>query len=67
MHFWLYGTDWTTPASQPNQPTPAEPVNAANNEEMTPDITTQKPPPRAMPYHQPSFNLDRPTRAPDKG
>ena len=29
---------------------------------MIPDLTIQKPPPRTIPYHQPSFNLDRPTR-----
>ena len=28
----------------------------------TPDLTTQKPPPRTVPYEPPSFNLDRLTR-----
>ena len=51
-----------TPAPQPNQPLQAEPVSTANNEEKIPNLTTQKPQPRTIPYHQPSFNLDRPTR-----
>ena len=34
----------------------------ACNEDMIPDLTTQKPPPRTVPYQPPSFNLDRPTR-----
>ena len=34
----------------------------AYNEDMIPDLTTQKPPPRTVPYQPPSFNLDRPTR-----
>ena len=56
------GPTGPTPTSQPNQPPPAEPVSTANNEEPIPDLTTQKPPPRTVPYHQPSFNLDRPAR-----
>ena len=34
----------------------------AYNEDMIPDLTTQKPLPRTVPYQPPSFNLDRPTR-----
>ena len=60
--FGYMGPTGPAPAPQPNQPPPLEPVSTANNEEMIPDQTTQKPPPRTIPYHQPSFNLDRPTR-----
>ena len=60
--FNYMGLTGPAPAPQPNQPPPAVPVSTANNEEMIPDLTTQKPPPRTVPYHQPSFNLDRPTR-----
>ena len=49
-------------APQPNQPPPADPVSTAYNEDTIPDLITQKPPPRTIPYQQPSFNLDRPTR-----
>ena len=48
-----------TPASQP---CPADPVSTAYNEDIIPDLTTQKPPPRTVPYQPPLFNLDRPTR-----
>ena len=60
--FGYMGPTGPAPAAQPNQPSPAGPVSTANNEEMIPYLTTQKPPPRTVPYHQPSFNLDRPTR-----
>ena len=45
-----------------NNSTIADPVSTAYNEDMIPDLTTQKPPPRTVPYQPPSFNLDRPTR-----
>ena len=50
------------PAPQRNQPPPAGPVSTAYNKDMIPDLTTQKPPPRTVPYQPPSFNLDSPTR-----
>ena len=54
----------TRPASapQPSQPPTGDPASMAYNEDMIPDLTTQKPPPRTVPYQPPSFNLDRPTR-----
>ena len=56
------GPTGPTPATQAQQPCPAGPVHIACNEDTIPDLTTQKPPPRAVPYQPPSFNLDRPTR-----
>ena len=56
------GPTGPAPATQAQQPCPAGPVHVACNEDMTPDLTTQKPPPRTVPYQPPSFNLDRPTR-----
>ena len=50
------------PATQASQPHPADPVSTAYNEDIIPNLTTQKPPPRTVPYQPPSFNLDRPTR-----
>ena len=60
--FSYMGLTGPKPAMQPNQPPPAELISTANNEKMVPDLTIQKPPPRTIPYHQPLFNLDRPTR-----
>ena len=60
--FSYMGLTGPVPAPQPNQPPPADPVNTAYNEDMIPDLTTQKLPPRTVPYQPPSFNLDRPTR-----
>ena len=56
------GPTGPAPAPQAKQPCPAGLVSTAYNEDMIPDLTTQKPPPRAVPYQPPSFNLDRPTR-----
>ena len=60
--FGYMGLTGPTPAPQPNQPTPAGPAPTTNNNEMIPDLTTQKPPSRTVPYQQPSFNLDRTAR-----
>ena len=60
--FGYMGPTGPAPATQANQPCPAGPVCTAYNEDMIPDLTTQKPPPRTEPYQPPSFNLDRPTR-----
>ena len=60
--FGYMGLTGPTPAAQPNQPPLAGPVSTAYNEDMIPDLTTRKPPPRTVPYQPPSFNLDRPTR-----
>ena len=60
--FGYMGPTGLTPVTQANQPCPAGPVHAAYNEDTIPDLTTQKPPPRTVPYQPPSFNLDRPTR-----
>ena len=51
-----------TPATQAQQPCPAGPVSTACNEDTIPDLTTQKPLPRTVPYQPPSLHLDRPTR-----
>ena len=54
----------TGPASavQISQPHLADPVSTAYNEDIIPDLTTQKSLPRTVPYQPPSFNLDRPTK-----
>ena len=52
----------STPATQASQPCLADPVSTAYNEDIIPGLTTQKPLPRTVPYQQPLFNLDRPTR-----
>ena len=48
--------------TQISQPRLADPVSIAYNEDIIPDLTTQKPPPRIVPYQPPSFNLDRLTK-----
>ena len=60
--FGCMGPTGPTPATQAKQPHPAGPVSTAYKEDTTPDLTTQKPPPRTVPCQPPSFNLDRPTR-----
>ena len=50
------------PATQISQPHLVDPVSTAYTEDLIPDLTTQKPPPRTVPYQPPSFNLDRPTK-----
>ena len=60
--FSYMGPTGPTPAPQPKQPPPAGPVSAAYNEDMVPDLTTQRPPPRTVSVQPPSFNLDRPIR-----
>ena len=49
-------------ATQTSQPCLADPVSTAYNNDIIPDLTTQKPLPRTVPYQPPSFNLDRPTK-----
>ena len=56
------GPTGPTSVTQTSQPCLAYPVNTAYNEDIIPDLTTQKPPPRTVPYQPPSFNLDRPTK-----
>ena len=60
--FGYMGPTGPAPATQASQPHPADPVSTVYNEDIIPDLTTQKPPPRTVPYQPPSFNLDRPTR-----
>ena len=60
--FGCMGPTGSAPATQASQPCPADPVSTAYNEDIIPDLTTQKPPPRTVSYQPPSFNLDRPTR-----
>ena len=60
--FGYIGPTGPTPATQAKQPHPAGPVSTAYNKDTIPDLTTQKPPPRTLPYQPPSFNLERPTR-----
>ena len=50
------------PATQISQPHLADPVSTAYTEDIIPDLTTQKPPPRTVPYQPPSINLDRSTK-----
>ena len=60
--FGCIGPTGPTPATQAQEPHPAGPFCTACNEDTIPDLTTQKPLPRTVPYQPPSFNLDRPTR-----
>ena len=60
--FGCIGPTGPAPATQTKQPHPAGPVSTTYHEDTIPDLTTQKPPPRTVPYSPPSFNLDRPTR-----
>ena len=50
------------PATQISQPHLVDPVSTSYTEDIIPDLTTQKPPPRTVPYQPPSFNLDKPTK-----
>ena len=56
------GPKGPAPATQAKQQHPVGPVSTTYNENMMPDLTTQKLPPRAVFYQPPSFNLDRPNR-----
>ena len=60
--FGCMGPTGPAPAIQASQPHPADPVSTSYSEDIKPDLTTQKPPPRTVPYQPPLFNLDRPTR-----
>ena len=60
--FGCMGPIGPTPATQTSRPHPADPVSTAYNDDIIPDLTTQKPLPRTVTYQLPSFNLDRPTR-----
>ena len=60
--FGCMGPTEPAPATQGSQQCPVDPASTAYNEDIIPDLTTQKPPPRTVPYQLPSFNLDRPTR-----
>ena len=56
------GPTGPAPATQISQPLLVDPVSTAYTENLIPDLTTQKQPPRTVPYQPPSFNLDRPTK-----
>ena len=60
--FACMGPTGPAPATRTSQPHLADPVSTAYNEDIIPDLTTQKPPTRTVPYQPPLFNLDRPTR-----
>ena len=60
--FSCMGPTGPAPGTQINQPHLPDPVGTAYTEDLIPDLTTQKPPPRTVPYQPPSFNLDRPTK-----
>ena len=60
--FGCMGPTGPAPATQISQPHLVDPVSTAYTEDLIPDLTTQKPPPRTVPYQSPSFNLDRPTK-----
>ena len=60
--FGCMGPTGPAPAMQISQSHLVDPVSTAYNEDIIPELTTQKPPPRTVPYQPPSFNLDRPTK-----
>ena len=60
--FGCIGPTGPAPATQISQPHLMDPVSTAYTEDIIPDLTTQKSPPRTVPYQPPSFNLDRPTK-----
>ena len=60
--FGCMGPTEPAPATQISQPHLVDPVSTAYTEDLIPDLTTQKPSPRNVPYQPPSFNLDRPTK-----
>ena len=60
--FGCMGPTGSAPATQIIQPHLVDPVSTAYTEDIIPDLITQKPPPRTVPYQPPSFNLDRPTK-----
>ena len=57
--FGCMGPTGPAPATQTSQPHLVDLVITAYNEDIIPDLTTQKPPPRTVPYQPLSFNLDR--------
>ena len=60
--FGCMGSIGPAPATQISQLHLADTVSKAYTENLIPDLTTQKPPPKTVPYQPPSFNLDRPTK-----
>ena len=60
--FGCMGPTGPAQATQINQPCLVDPVGTAYTEDLIPDFTTQKPPPRTVPHQPPSFNLDRATK-----
>ena len=58
--FGCMGPTGPAPATQINSH--VYPVGTAYTEDLVPDLTSQKPPPKTVPYQPPSFNLDRPTK-----
>ena len=56
------GLTGPAPVTQISQPHLADPVSTVYTEDIIPDLTTQKPPPRTVLYQPPSFNLDRLTK-----
>ena len=60
--FGCMGPTGPTPVTQASQPHLGDPVSTAYNKDIIPDLTTQKPLPRIVPYQPPSLNLDRPNR-----
>ena len=62
LAFGCMGPTGPAPTTQASQPHSADPVSTGYNEDIIPDLTTQKPLPRTVHYQPPSFNLDRPTR-----
>ena len=60
--FGCMGPTGPAQATQINQPRLMDPAGTAYTEDLIPDLTTQKPPHRTVPYQPPSFNLDRPTK-----
>ena len=60
--FGCMGPTGPAPTTQISQPCLVDPVSTVYTEDLIPDLTTQKPPLRNVPYQPPSLNLDRLTK-----
>ena len=55
--FGCMGPMESAPVTQISQPHLVDPVSTTYTEDLMPDLTTQKPPPRTVPYQPPSFTI----------
>ena len=60
--FGCMGPTGPAPATQTSQPRLVDPFSTAYNEDIIPDLTTQKPLPGTVLYQPPSLSLDRPAK-----